>query len=115
MKFLAFFLFYSCNTLPVYAADAPDAQVEAVDCLKDDIASLALTNDQLNELSVKCNKEADELFKKATAAQDQGLISQTDAIRKSAEIAKTLRQERMKGQNLKKNQEFQNIKKQKAP
>lgn len=118
MKFLICFLFYSCTTgLPVYAADntspisAPDNKVSAVDCMSDDIASLDLSNDQLLELSKKCENEADELFKKATAAQDQGLISQTDAIKKSAEIAKTLRQQRMKSQKIKKDQELKGLKK----
>jgi hypothetical protein len=88
----------------VVTGSAYAAEVMDVDCVNGDIEEQAaeLSNDQLDELSKKCHKEADELFERAGKAQDEAILIQSSTARKSATIAKKMRENRVKSEDMKK-------------
>lgn len=103
-------IFTSILSLTSLTAEA--LEVTEVDCLSSiEEVSDNLTNDQLDEVSVKCNREADDLFNRANGKQDKALLTQSSTARKSATIAKTIRQNRVKAEDNKKELELRKVQK----
>jgi hypothetical protein len=107
MKCLVFFLSL------VVTASAYAVEVTDVDCLNGDIEEQGaeLSNDQLDELSKKCHKEADELFERAGKNQDKAILIQSSTARKSATIAKKMRENRVKSEDMKKEKVLRKVQK----